>query len=652
MKNTFIKSTLILLFIGAATIVKSQQYEPYEWDVDRTLMELSDDEAAYPLYYLKKAEIHQYEYDASKRLMCYITNHQIIKVNNDEALSRSNQIYIPMYNTIELVAIKARAITKDGSIVNFDKSNIKELEGDKSGYKIFAIEGAEVGGEIEYFYTRKTYSSNFFTNFFQFTYPVKSYDFSLKCPENLEYDFKIYNYDQGQVAQTDTTKDFNLYQFSASQIADLQSESFGAYENSKMRMEAKLAYNSESGSGRKFTWGDAGIRIYPRIYELTKSEKKAFSKLTKQLDLSGNPLDAFRKAEHAIKTTYFLQEDAGDEGYLLDAVIQNKYATSFGFTKLYAALLNHLDIEHEIVLTSNRMKRAFDPDFDTWNYLDEYLIYVNKADQFLSPKDTPFRLGTIPSDYINSYGLFIKQEKIQDFTHPVSRTAFIPPLSYTANFDNMDLSVSFSEDLDENIVTVERAFKGYGAEYYKAATLFLQEEQKKEMLDNVVKYLANDANIESVNIKESNTGYDEWHAPFVVEGKFETKSYIESAGDIILFKVGEMIGAQSELYQERERNTPIANDFNRGYLRKIRVEIPDGYVVKNPDDIIINEQVVEDRLIYDFESSYTINEQTLDIEIVEFYDQIDYPVEKFEPFRKVINAAADWNKIVLVIEED
>lgn len=128
--------------------------------------------------------------------------------------------------------------------------------------------------------------------------------------------------------------------------------------------------------------------------------------------------------------------------------------------------------------------------------------------------------------------------------------------------------------------------------------------------------------------------------------------YIESAGDIILFKAGELIGPQSEMYQERDRTMQIVNDFNRGYLRKIKVNIPDGYTIQNPEDLVIKEQVFnDDTLIYNFLSSYTIEGQFLEIEIDEFYDKLYFPVEKFEAFRKVINTAADWNKIVLVLQQ-
>ena len=606
----------------------------------------------YGLYYILRNEEYHYEYDQNGNYICYVTRHNIIRANNDEALNKSNKIYIPLRNTLELSALKARAITRDNKIIDFDENNIKELEDENSGYKILAIEGAEVGGEIEYFYTLKTYASNFMSRIIQSSYPVRKLDFKLTCPDHIEYDFKLYNDSNNKVVQTDDSEDYNQYELSIEHIKPLFNEDFAAYDDSKIRLEFKLAYNNKAGSHRLFTWSDAGKQIYAQIYDLSNEEKKSLSKYIKKLGLKGDPITAFRQAEHKIKTTIFYQERVPEGADEITTILANKYASSKGFTRLFAGVLNHLNIQHEIILTSDRNDRRFDRDFDTWNYLDEYLIYVNSADQFMSPKDMPLRLGTIPFNYIGSDALFVRAEPIQDFVFPVTRIGHIPAPSYKENYDNLDIEVSFNESLDENTVNVTRSFLGYGAQFYKMALIALEEERKQLVLKDIIKYLAPDAEIEALQVVQDNIEFDTWIKPFTIQGTFKSSGYIESAGDVILFKAGDLIGPQSEMYQENERTLQVVNDFNRGYLRRITVNIPDGYSIQNPDDLIINEQVVEnERMIFNFESSYEIVGQQLKIEIIEFYDELYYPVEKFEPFKKVINAAADWNKIVLVMTE-
>lgn len=627
-----------------------QGHTPYSWEENRQLIELTNAEKEFPLYVIQRDEVNEFVYE-NNDLICYITNHSIIRANNNEALSSSNKIYIPMKDAMELTDVKVRVIKKDGSTINFNKKNIKELEDKETGYKILAVEGAEVGSEIEFFYTRKIDASTFLTRYIQNSYPIGSYDFVLKCPDNLEYEFKTYNTNTN-VVQTDTTKAYNEYHLHINNIAALHEEAFSAYENSKIRLEAKLAYNTASGKSRLNTWGDAGKRIYDLIYSLSSQEQKEINRFLKEHRYEGSPIDMFRQYEHYIKTNYYYEENLGESGSNVSFLLKNKYGSDRAFTKLYAAILNSLNIEHEVVLTSDRFREKFDPDFDSWNYLDDYFIYLNDVDMFLDPKNAALRLGTIQSNYVSTSALFINPEQIQNFIYPVAHISNIPEPSYMSNFDNLTVDVSFSDNRESNTVSVTRSFGGYNAEFYKTAMLIADTERKKEIIDEVIKYLAQDADIQNIEVTKANNTYDTWNNPFVVKGDFSTKSYIESAGNVILFKAGELIGPQSELYQEDKRETEIVNDFNRGYFRKIKINLPENYEVQNPEDLIINDEVVEkDKVIYSFASSYKINGSEIEIEIEEFYDMIYYPVEKFEPFRKVINAAADWNKIVLVLKE-
>jgi hypothetical protein len=52
-----------------------------------------------------------------------------------------------------------------------------------------------------------------------------------------------------------------------------------------------------------------------------------------------------------------------------------------------------------------------------------------------------------------------------------------------------------------------------------------------------------------------------------------------------------------------------------------------------------------------FVSSYEQNGNTLKITIKENYNSIFYPVQQYEEFKKVINASADFNKVVLVLDK-
>ena len=52
-----------------------------------------------------------------------------------------------------------------------------------------------------------------------------------------------------------------------------------------------------------------------------------------------------------------------------------------------------------------------------------------------------------------------------------------------------------------------------------------------------------------------------------------------------------------------------------------------------------------------FVSTYKIENNVLKVHILETYHELKYPLDEFETFKKVINASADFNKIVLLLEK-
>jgi hypothetical protein len=55
--------------------------------------------------------------------------------------------------------------------------------------------------------------------------------------------------------------------------------------------------------------------------------------------------------------------------------------------------------------------------------------------------------------------------------------------------------------------------------------------------------------------------------------------------------------------------------------------------------------------IAQFSTKYSINGQNVTLQVKEFYTKSDYSKKNYETFRKVINAAADFSKTVLVFEK-
>lgn len=96
----------------------------------------------------------------------------------------------------------------------------------------------------------------------------------------------------------------------------------------------------------------------------------------------------------------------------------------------------------------------------------------------------------------------------------------------------------------------------------------------------------------------------------------------------------------------------MAIDFPHILARKIKFTIPAGYIVKNPGDLNIDHTYKEnDQLTMGFVSSYKMEGNTLTITIMEEYRKTRYPLSQYDDFRKIINSAADFNKVALVLEK-
>ncbi len=117
--------------------------------------------------------------------------------------------------------------------------------------------------------------------------------------------------------------------------------------------------------------------------------------------------------------------------------------------------------------------------------------------------------------------------------------------------------------------------------------------------------------------------------------------------------MGELIGSQAEIYESTPRQFPIYIHYPHLMKRRILLEVPAGYKVLNLNDLNIK-SVFENngKRTMGFESSYAMDKTLVTIDIIEDYREVYYPLDQYLPFQKIINAAADFNKVVLVLEKE
>ncbi len=644
------RKLLILAILTVASTSLFATAGDYSWEANRSRMSLSAEEETMPELVLLSHVRYEYTFENNEFLM-YATHHRIIYVNSNEAVGRNNRIYISMNNTMELKSLKARSINKSGKVVMFDQSNLKEIKEEETGnaYRIFAMEGVEIGSEIEYFYVRKMVADVFNGEFIQFGVPSKNLSLRLSSPKHLQFDFRSYNGLPDMVKLSDTTQ--NLYEMKVDAVPPLKEEQFAYPKANRKRVEFKLAYNRARSNGRLNTWDDAARRFNEILTALSKDDVKALEKFIKSAKISpGLPTqEKIKKLEDLVKLTIKIDEQRRDEALgSVESIIKYKVASKEGITRLLVNAYGQLGVSVQPVLTCSRERAHFDPDFDTWSFLDEYFLFFPETKGFLAPY-FPTRYPLLPAEYMAQYGLFVKPITAGGINSAVGQVKLIPAASYLANQDNLDMEVHFDNALEHNIVNQVRRFTGYSAYFLAPFYDVASDQQRKEMLEGLIKETASDQQMLKHSAARATRDGLDW---FDATTEFKTAAFLEKAGPRILFKVGLLIGPQVEMYSDDKRTLAVENTNNRNYDRKIRIHIPAGYTVKNADQLkfdIKYNQTGDNPFL--FKSDYTLAGDVLEIVISEFYKEINCPVERYEDFRKVINASADFNKVTLVLEK-
>src|SRR5689334_5472813 len=211
---------LFLLAVLAPVLVVAKGKYPYEWEKNRQRYQLSQADEQLPEIILKEHAEFGYALENDQFLM-YTVYHRIVRVNTTEAIQRHNRITISMDGVIELVDVKARSISPKNAVVSLDMNSLKEVKDadNKKGMRIFAVEGVEIGSEIEYYVIRKMPATIFDRSYFQMDVPIREASFALKCPKHLIFEFKSYN---GFPAVTaDTTETEHVYRSSMQNVPAL-----------------------------------------------------------------------------------------------------------------------------------------------------------------------------------------------------------------------------------------------------------------------------------------------------------------------------------------------------------------------------------------------------------------------------------------------
>lgn len=656
------KNIITICLIGFSSLLLAQadyEYRGYTWDDTLKIPELSKEDKEFSEIVLK--ELFAYEYVVNQvEAVRYKTYHKITLVSDDKGIEGNNKVYVPVSDDKNIVILKARTISPSGVITELKDDKFKQVEDleDYGSFKIFALEGIEKGSVVEYFYTVK--SSNLAERgsiYVQKDVKILDYKFEIITSEHLVFEAFGVNGVEG-IKDTLAVDGKNYITYEAKNIPKYEKEKYAAKSANKQRIDFNFVRTvSRNGTTKNSgqDWAGAATRFQKVFSSFDNKTLKKFAKSLKSIGVTSSMSteDKVKKIENYVKDQRNFQYDENIGNRELLDVFVTKKVGEYDIERMFCYYFKAAGIDYNLVLTSDRFDKRFEKENESWVYLQELLLYIPELDMYIVPSEIQNRYGLVQSTLTETYGLFINE--VQITKDVVSATPEIKWIKGTKTEDNaslMDLDISFTDFSAPEVKLVDQ-YKGHEGGYFKLQATYGDEEQLNEYYEELVKSkLGEDADLGKVEVKGTDINTSAIEDPFTMTVTAKVPSVIETAGNEYLFKIGTVIGEQVQMYQEKERKYDAEVHFPHYYRRTITFTIPEGYKVSGLEDLNIDITYGDDKeKTIGFESSYKVEGNKVIVDVYEYYKKTVYPLEQFEDFRKVVNAAADFNKIVILFSK-
>lgn len=656
MKKQFLKIFFTFTTLLSTSVFFAQDYsfKSYDWNEKETKIDVPkkyDTEKEVIINRTVKIEITVDNKDVRQ----YRLIHEKKYINSDDAIERNNKVYIPFGDEENILVMKVRVILKNGKSITLDKKDIKEEVDEEKGmkYNYFALNGLEKGALIEKLYViEEAPDLNGNTIKMQDEYPIAAFNFDLITPAHLIFKTKSYNGLSEPVLDEKTLEKKKVLSISEKDIAALKDDE--EYSNWDVKLKLfryKLDANLFSGAKNLNNFKEYATNIYERINPvLEKKQEKAIVAFCSDIPQSKDTQEQIWNIENKIKKTIVYDKYIDSKPALSD-VINTKQANSIDIIKLYTAIFKHFKIEQNLVFTSSRYKVPFDKDFESYENLNDFLFYFPSIKKYLTPTEVQYRLPLFPSYLGNNNGLFIKEKVFAGISMGIGEVNFIEIPGTEITHDYMDITVDFTKDIENPLVTSHMTYGGYSGLNFQPIKDFVSADQYKTMLKSISENYTLQTEYKTLITENDGTEFV-GKKPYKLNMTFDGKDMIQKAGGNYLFSVGQTIGRQMELYQENKRMLPIEIEYPHYYTRKIKIILPDGAKIKNLDKFVMNFKTdLNGKTEAAFTSNFTQTKNEVTIDNTEFYNIINYPLASFDQYKAVINAAADFNKIVVIVTQ-
>lgn len=654
------KKILLVAFIGLTTLLtdfhamaQNSNFNmfDYPFDEDALKSERMDTTGFHSSLIWKRTYI---EYTFGQGIMSqkHILLHTLRQINDVRAVEEFNKIYIPFYGLMSTARIDARVIVDGKVVFTGDNTNTSVVEEESMSYRLMALEGVKEGCLIESIVVLPLNFDIVGSTDLQDDVPALENLVCLVMPESLKLKYKVYN---ATIPVVENVEDGRRIIYALLQnSAAIQDEEYCHIDARVIRLDHTLD-KIEGTNYAGENWSDRAISYFDDNWSGYEKSKSGIKKFIKQ-----QKFDALSTEQEKIFAVEdFLKRNIGIDGGAstpddVSAVLKSKVANSFAFSQLMFLTFYELGIPVEFVVTCERSSRKFDKDFPSDFYFTNMMFYFPNTKQYLDPASTTLRSPIFSSEYLGQDAVRIKLVDLSGAISGVSSIKSIPANPYESSVMKERFNVRFSDDKQSTVEDYFKSYSGFAEMGIRGLCYFSTEEERTEFLENFIKGNFDNSKVE--NIKAANfdlSNQKEYNAPLELTATITGPDLLEFAGEKILLKIGEVIGQQSELYNTKPRQMGIDIETAHYYDRVITVEIPDGYKLEGLDALVKDTHVKDsnDKDQAYFTSNYKIEGNKLIITITESYNSLEIPISGYEDFAKVVNAAADFNKITLVLSK-
>lgn len=364
----------------------------------------------------------------------------------------------------------------------------------------------------------------------------------------------------------------------------------------------------------------------------------------------------------------------------------NWYNLSVSFSEI----LREYDIKSDIVLVCNRYSGRIDEVFGANDF--EILLRINTNGKFKWISFNGFfnDAGQVAANYQGEEALVLTRAgsglatRFTSFEDPIK----LPVAPGTDNIHKENIVVNFNKD-NLQLVTISRTCNatgtmkqgdqkklllaedveaGFAALINKAsatdklaekkknrdkasevqAALDKERENQKDYFKDDVKDQYDQEPKELISYKIINDGISANNPGFEYNETFTMDNFVKKAGNNFIFDIGKLMGSYKRLDEkENNRTLDVFMPSARKLIYECSVTIPDGYTAKGIEEL--NKKTETD--IAAFQTTAKVEGNTVTLTITRSYNNNFEPVANWPKLASVINAAADFTSLKLLLEK-